>query len=192
MRHFALTLALLALPVPAMADTISCELPWFARNLIFDRAGYCFSSALGRATFDNSDCTGTEITLSDRDQAAVDHILGLEADLNCAIDGNAPGLEHLAQFEHLRNADMIPAPVEHESACIGYIGSALPLRAAPIADGRVIGELRPGDNVSFIFLNEGPWDYVLASAEGEDTALPRRAGWAPVAQGYIDCEMYAG
>lgn len=191
MKHIALVAVLFAVPVPALADAIHCELPWFARNLIFDRAGYCFGSALGRATFDNSDCTGTEIPLSDRDRAAIDHILGLEADLSCAIDSNAPRLEHQAHFEHLRDADVIPAPVEHESGCIGYQGSPLPLRAAPIADGRVIGELRPGDNVNFIFLDEGPWDYVLIHNEG-DTTGAQRHGWAPVGQGSIDCDMYAG
>lgn len=191
MKRLTFCALFFALPGPALADDIFCELPWFARNLIFDRAGYCFSSPLGRATFDNADCTGTEITLSDRDRAAVDHILGLESDMGCAIDTSAPRLEHLAHFEHLRTADVIPAPVEHESGCIGYRGPVQPLRAAPNATARVIGELRPGDTVGFIFLNEEIWDYVLVSNDGGTTGTQRH-GWAPVGLGYIDCDMYAG
>jgi hypothetical protein len=191
MKRIALCAALMVLPVPALADVIHCELPWFARNLIFDRAGYCFASPLGQATFDNSDCTGQDVTLSDRDRAAVDHILGLEEDLACAIDSSAPGLEHQAHFDHLREADVIPAPVEHESGCIGYQGPVLPLRAAPGDQARVIGELRPGDNVGFIFLNEGIWDYVLIN-DPDDMATLRDAGWAPVGLGRIACDMYAG
>lgn len=191
MKRFALCAALALLPGPAVADDIFCELPWFARNLIFDQAGYCFASPLGRATFDNTGCTGSDVTLSERDRAALDHILDLEEALDCAIDSSAPRLEHLAHFEHLRNADVVPAPVEHESGCIGYTGPVLPLRAAPQADARVIGELRPGDNVGFIFLNEGIWDYVLIN-DPDDMSTLRDAGWAPVGLGRIECEMYAG
>ena len=39
MKRIALCTVLALLPVPAFADDIFCELPWFARNLIFDRAG---------------------------------------------------------------------------------------------------------------------------------------------------------
>jgi hypothetical protein len=191
MNRFALCAALALLPVPAFADVIHCELPWFARNLIFDRAGYCFGSTLGRATFDNADCTRTEVTLSERDRAAVDHILDLEEALSCAIDSSAPRLEHLSHIEHLRNADMVPAPVEHESGCIGYRGPVLPLRAAPGDQARVIGELRPGDTVGFIFLNEGIWDCVLVN-DPDDMSTLRDAGWAPFGLGHIECEMYAG
>jgi hypothetical protein len=35
-----------------------CDQLWYARNAIFDRAGYCFSSARGKAAFDNTGCTG--------------------------------------------------------------------------------------------------------------------------------------
>ena len=191
MKRIALCTVLALLPVPAFADDIFCELPWFARNLIFDQAGYCFGSLLGQATFDNSDCISTDIALSDRDRAAVDHILGLEDYLGCAIDSSAPRLDHQAHFEHLRDADVIPAPVEHESGCIGYRGPAQPLRAAPSDQARVIGELLPGDDISFIFLSEGRWEYLLIHNESGPIET-RRHGWAPVGLGYVECEMYAG
>jgi hypothetical protein len=50
----ALALGLVALPTAAMAT--SCYDLWYARNAIYDENGYCFSSELGRETFDNSDC----------------------------------------------------------------------------------------------------------------------------------------
>ena len=191
MRACCLVLALLALPLPARADAFYCELPWFARNLIFDRAGYCFGSPLGQALFDNSDCIGPDVVLSDRDRAAVAHIQNLEAALACTIDSAATRLEHQEALDRLRLLDVIPAPVEDESACVGYRGPVQPLRAAPGPDERVIGALRPGDDISFLFLNEGIWDYALIWSEGEPEA-DRRHGWAPVGLSYIDCDVHAG
>jgi len=63
MRAF-LALLLAALAAPAAALEICDEL-WFTRNLIYDRAGYCFSSPLGRAVFDNSDCTGSALKIAE-------------------------------------------------------------------------------------------------------------------------------
>jgi hypothetical protein len=191
MKPFFPALAALLLSLPAQADEIFCELPWFARNLIFDRAGYCFASPLGRATFDNADCTGTDIALSERDRAAVAHIEELERELGCAVDSSAPSLDFEAHFTRLRALDVIPAPVEDESGCIGYAGDPLPLRAAPDPEARIIGQIRPGDDLLFYFLNEGAWDYVVIFDEA-DTEATRPHGWAPVALGHIACEMYAG
>ena len=46
MKRLALLCALLA--SPAAASDV-CDDLWFTRNLIMDRAGYCFGSVLGRA-----------------------------------------------------------------------------------------------------------------------------------------------
>ena len=40
----------------AELETLSCAELWIARNEIMDRNGYCFASARGKQTFDNSDC----------------------------------------------------------------------------------------------------------------------------------------
>ena len=53
--RFVLTFLLSLCVTPAFALD-HCEEWWFTRNLVFDRAGYCFSSPLGQAVFDNSDC----------------------------------------------------------------------------------------------------------------------------------------
>ncbi len=37
-------------------EELSCENLWYVRNRIFDENGYCFTTARGRAAFDNSDC----------------------------------------------------------------------------------------------------------------------------------------
>ena len=190
MTRALLFFVLLGLPAPTMADVIYCELPWFARNLIFDRAGNCFSSPLGRATFDNTDCTGTDITLSQRDRAAVDHIEALEQELGCAIDTSQPRLEHAVLLDRLRVLEVIPAPVEHESGCIGYAGAPLSLHTAPAPGALVIGRIEPGDDLGFAYLGEGGWEYVLVWNESEPGVT--RHGWAPLTLAQDSCEMFAG
>ena len=66
----ALTLLLFLIASPAAASDVCHDL-WFTRNLIMDRAGYCFGSMLGKATFDNSDCTGKNVSLDAGDQLMV-------------------------------------------------------------------------------------------------------------------------
>ena len=41
--------------VPA-ASAASCWDLWYERNAIYDQNGYCFSSSLGKRTFNNADC----------------------------------------------------------------------------------------------------------------------------------------
>ena len=53
--RFLTVVFLLLTPVTAVADALCDEL-WLTRNMVFDRAGYCFGSNLGEAIFDNSDC----------------------------------------------------------------------------------------------------------------------------------------
>jgi len=192
MSRLALALALLLLPAQAIADDIFCEQPWFLRNLIFDRAGYCFSSPLGQAVFDNSDCTGTDVTLSPRDEAAVAHIRQLEEWSRCEIDALATRLEHMAMLEHFRRYALLPIPVEGESGCIGYRGPRLPLLTAPGAyDGPILGELVPNADIHFGFLNEGTWDFVTVYPEGWSGG-PGWSGWVDLGSGMPDCRQFAG
>ena len=54
-------------PVQAWALEI-CDDLWLTRNLIFDRAGYCFGSVLGKSVFDNEGCTPGVPELAEADQ----------------------------------------------------------------------------------------------------------------------------
>ncbi len=190
-RFLALLLALCT-AAPALADDIFCEQPWFTRNLIFDRAGFCFSSPLGQALFDNSDCTGTDITLPERDRAGIDMILELEEYSLCDIDSSATTLEHLVQFEYLREMDVIPIPVEHESGCMGYLGPILPLRTGPSNSARVLEqELEPGMSIGFGSLAESGWEFVSIYPEDWDGGAIGH-GWVNFHRDFPECEQYAG
>ena len=50
MRLFGMIFMLLSIapPVVAQEDDPPCDELWFARNLLFDRAGHCFDSTLGQ------------------------------------------------------------------------------------------------------------------------------------------------
>ncbi len=61
-----------------------CVSLWIERNTIFDRAGYCFNSALGRGYFDNRDCNTSNPTLTRSSQDRVASIQAREARLGCA------------------------------------------------------------------------------------------------------------
>ena len=50
----ALLSGLTALPSAALAE--SCYDLWYQRNAVYDDNGFCFSTELGKSTFDNSDC----------------------------------------------------------------------------------------------------------------------------------------
>jgi len=91
----------LVLGTPALAGDF-CDDVWFSRNLIFDHTSYCFESNLGKAVFDNSDCSpqGGMLTKMDRDfvewmdQLAKDYQCddwkGPDIDLHQGADLNSP------------------------------------------------------------------------------------------------------
>ncbi len=195
MARYVLALFLLVLPSIVRADSISCELPWFIRNLMFDRAGYCFSSPLGRALFDNADCTGSE-ALSSRDAAAVAQIRELERWLGCAVNTDARRLEHQEALAYLRGIAVLPVPVEGESGCIGYLGPDLPLLTAPGRKaGPMLGVLRRGADISFGFLDEGAWAFVAVHPRGWATTSAGQVshGWVRFAgDRFPECRQYAG
>ena len=90
-RQFALVLT----PLSALADSF-CEDLWFTRNALADRGGYCFSSTLGQAVFDNDGCTGSTSALAANDRALVSRIVELEAEAQCAVDTEAQDLDLVA------------------------------------------------------------------------------------------------
>ncbi|WP_299689163.1 DUF4453 domain-containing protein [uncultured Tateyamaria sp.] len=182
--RFTILLCLLA--GPAWAD--ACHDWWFTRNLVIDRAGYCFGSVLGQAQFDNTGCIGKTVSLDPASTAAVNQIRGLEADYQCRVDTSQPVL-NLPDRDLRLQLLALPIADGLESACIGYRATPLALRAAPSANAPVIGQITPGDTISYAHLPANGWSYVTTYT---DTRAFRSGGWFAdvVAEG--DCDLWAG
>ena len=71
--------------VPA-ASAASCFDLWYERNAIYDNNGYCFSTDLGKRTFDNSDCWTKTANLSQREQNRVAKIKAEERRRGCKVN----------------------------------------------------------------------------------------------------------
>lgn len=192
-RLLIITIGFTTIPFSvAMADSLCDEL-WFSRNSIMDQAGYCFSSPLGQAQFDNSDCTGQDVALTPEDADLVNEIQRIEAASNCSVDTGRTTLDisDLTMRERLERQ-----PVRHEGdnnegwACIGYIGQEITLHAGPNAASAPIGRLNPGDWVVVgRYQNVDGWWYITTHEESWGALVS--SGWKPPGQG-IHCEAEAG
>lgn len=149
-----LTVLLCLLAGPAWAD--ACQDWWFTRNLIIDRAGYCFGSVLGQAQFDNTGCIGKNVTLDPANAAAVDMIRRQEAEFQCRVDTSQPVLNLIDRDLRLRLA-ALPIADAFESACIRYRAAPLALLSGPWPNAPVIGQISPGATVSFAHLPSNGW-----------------------------------
>ncbi|WP_176085788.1 caspase family protein [Martelella sp. HB161492] len=71
---------------PAAAED-QCQSLWLARNTLFDKYGYCFTSARGKAAFSNADCiagvTAANAPLTVAERAEVARIAALEKSFGC-------------------------------------------------------------------------------------------------------------
>ncbi len=64
---------------------LSCDQLWVARNEMFDRHGYCFTSGRGQSFFDNADCSTSDAgILNKTEKANVATIKEVEAAQGCA------------------------------------------------------------------------------------------------------------
>ena len=187
MKRLVLLLALLA--TPAMADDV-CEDLWFTRNLIMDRAGYCFGSALGQAVFDNSDCIGKSVSVGAADQRLVNEIRAQEKVLECRVNTGRTRLG-LADIETRRKLVNLPVRDEFESSCIHWLLDRAPLYAGHDEGTPIVGRVEPGDNImwSHISAVEG-WDYVTIT--GPDWGAVKSAGWLPSPKDTSACRQWAG
>lgn len=184
----------LALAAPVHADEVYCEDWWFARNLIHDRAGYCFSSALGQALFDNSDCTTTAPALSPSLAEQVARIRALEAEFACDIDTTRTRLAFPEAVEPYRLMEDIPIKDQGDSGCIGYRGPEVTLHSGASAGAAVIGTVTPGMSIGFGHFQQDGFDYVTAIPMEGDAALLDRAftGWGRFGPQPLPCDGYAG
>lgn len=173
----ALAAALIALAAaPARADTEYCNDYWFVRNQVFDHAGYCFSSRLGKALFNNADCFTTDPALSARDRALVARIKGIEARLGCNVNTNATSLPIPLLGMRLALEDIVARDEHSGFGCFGWRGPMVPLHSAHHPNARELYTIRPGDDLLFLYDTSGApeaWDFVEVERGGRPVGL----GW---------------
>lgn len=187
---FPLLLSLLSTPVVAEVweyGEAECNELWFMRNLIMDRAGYCFGSALGQALYDNGDCRGKEVSLTAAQSRQVQKIQELERQIGCEVNTGGSRLD-LPNMAALRRLKDMPLPDNGAWACIGWTGEVVPLYDGHGAGATVIGQIQPGDRVDYSYLGEGDWTVVTVARGGSG---------GPVVQGWIgpvraSCAQEAG
>ncbi|MDU9003201.1 DUF4453 domain-containing protein [Sedimentitalea todarodis] len=190
--RFLFIVPLLWLAVPAQAET-GCEDVWFTRNLIMDRAGYCFDSALGQALFDNSDCIGKQVQPDPYYRPVINEILRLEVEHACRIDTNRQWLD-MDDINFRRVLTDFPVRDEFEGGCLGWTGPQTPLYDGHHEPFRAIGQVGPGDYVHFAHYavqgaGEAGWRYVTVHAPVWGPF--KSAGWM-YWPGEEPCADYAG
>jgi hypothetical protein len=186
MRHWIFA-ALWACPLPSFAAD-GCEDVWFTRNLVMDRAGYCFSSTLGQELFDNSDCVGRSVQPDPYGQQIVQQILAIERQHGCRVDTNRVWLD-LPDIAFRRVLRTHPIRDEFESACLGWTGEVTPLYDGFSEPFRQIGQITAGDVVSFSHIPVAEWTYVTTHTQGFGAL--KSAGWLYVT-GELPCADFAG
>ncbi|WP_209426842.1 DUF4453 domain-containing protein [Pararhodobacter sp. SW119] len=197
MRHLlpALLLSVLfqpALAPAARADTF-CDLLWVTRNMIFHRAGYCFSSPLAQQLFGNSGCTGTDPALSATDRAAVARMRELEGRIGCRMDtSRAPSAGQRGIHARLSRLIDLPEPDELGWGCLGYRGAPFTLHAGTSAAAPVTGRVAPGQFVYSEYWPRDGWAYLsVTNGPGQPVIAE---GWSSHRFGGGDgaCDQEAG
>ncbi|MFS4580336.1 DUF4453 domain-containing protein [Phaeobacter sp. C3_T13_0] len=178
---------LMLLPVPALAQD-GCDDLWFTRNLIMDRAGYCFGTALGQSVFDNGDCLGKSVALDPHSNRLVQEIRGLEQYHRCKVD---TGRRQLTLDDtHLRRF-LVDLPIrdEFEGACLGWLSEPVPLYSGHSSGTARIGMIRTGDIVGYAHLQVGSWSYV--TTHSSDWRV-KSGGWYDRSATPENCRKHAG
>ena len=170
-------------PTLAMADIEpTCEELWFSRNAMLNDAGYCFATPLGRSLFDNSDCTTTAPAVSADVAEQISRIQALELDAPyvsdgvCDVDTNRTSLSDVSEIELRYRLTFQPSTDGGASACIGYRGAPVTLRAAPNDAAEVLGQIPLGASVSASHLPWNDWNFVIAWPTA-DSGQPVVLGW---------------
>lgn len=166
-----------------------CDDLWFTRNLIFDRAGFCFSSTLGNAVFDNSNCTSNQVDFDERSKQFIKYIRDLETALDCHVDTSRNQLDFndIAIRFRLQN---LPIRDEFESGCLGWQQADQPLYAGRDTASAVIGRITSGDYVLFAYISVSGWSYVTTY---EPVWGPLKSGgWMQALEISNACRDWAG
>ncbi len=185
MRYVLLLTALLV-SSPALAYDV-CGAYWMDRNAIFDNAGYCFGSKLGKAMFDNKGCTTKSPKLTKAQQAEVAAIRKAEKKWQCKIDSSKSELPYSETGWH-KLYDTIPERDDSESSCMGWKGPQLQLLAGTDRSSKVMATLKPGDQVNDYNLPKGDWSFVAIFRNDRFAGM----GWAVVPDWSKNCTDIAG
>ncbi|KIC34946.1 DUF4453 domain-containing protein [Leisingera sp. ANG-M7] len=185
MKSLAAVFFLLA--APALASD-ACHDLWFTRNAVIDRAGYCFGSPLGQAVFNNGDCTGKSVSLPPQSERLVADVKQMEARFGCRVNNKQTHLDLDDLFLRYQLWDL-PVRDEFESACLGWLGPVMGLRAGHRPDAPLVGQIDPGDYVNYSHIPVGSWTYVTTS--GPDWQVTS-GGWLDTSQFQEQCQDYAG
>lgn len=191
-------LILVLAAAPACADPEICAEYWYARNAIFNAAGHCFSSPLGLAEFDNSDCVPGPAALTAEQTEQVALIRRYEAAFACAVDTNQsairfsdkPILQRLLDMpvRGFDGDDSDPIALEFTTSCMGWLGAGPEvLRAGASADLPVVGAVQPGDSLNYSHHDLNGWSYVTVTNRAEPMG-----GWTRLSITDVQCEAYAG
>ncbi|MDJ0826635.1 MAG: DUF4453 domain-containing protein [Rhodobacter sp.] len=171
---------------PAAALEI-CDDLWFTRNLLFHQAGQCFGSALGQAVFGNEGCDASGVELGAAAKAMLAVIRAREAEWACSVDTSQTSLA-VPELELRMALEDLPVANGYESACVGWKGARLELRAGRRVGAAVTGVALAGDTLLFQFDDAGDWTFVELIRGGAAAG----SGWARLALGAESCEMMAG
>jgi hypothetical protein len=180
-------------PVPSFADE-ACDDLWFSRNSIFDANGYCFGSTLGKAVFDNSDCTTKSPKLNSADKAMVAEAKEMEARWACNMNTNKTRLD-IHSFARRQTLVDQPLRDDTESGCGKYVGADFPLYASQSTNARVVGTVSYGDDfinahISFSTTQTENWWYV--SSISKDGQYLSDIGWTNNPSAWENCTTVAG
>ena len=186
MRVLLFVLAFLA--SPAVAQDALCDDLWFTRNLVFDRAGYCFGSALGQSVFGNDGCTTKNPQLSAKDKDIIDRVRSYEAEWGCKVDTGRTRLA-ISDLSFRKALTDLPIMTGYESGCIRWKGAVVPLFAGKSPNAPKVGELRPGQSILTAYENADGWEFVTIS---DDNGTTLATGWAFLDPVDWTCEQYAG
>ena len=194
MRFGCLLLALLVIaPSARAADDDFCRMLWLSRNIVFDRAGQCFQSALGQSVFDNADCIGTARNLFPFEAEVVRMAQEMEISFDCDVDtaNTALGATTTRFLAQLRQLNTPPVRADTEHGCWNYLGPPRALYAGISTDLAQIGTLQTGQNFGFSHLPlRGGWEFIsVSNPDGSEAGF----GWVTGLEMSFDtCEQIAG
>lgn len=180
--------AISTIPAEARND---CDSMWFARNHVFDRAGYCFKSNLGKSTFGTQNCGGNARELTSDEKAKVALVREFEEEWSCSVDTSKTVLD-LVDGAYVGSMRTIPTPYGNGFSCFGWSGPEVTLYDGVQADRAILGSILTGDVIEWPASQENGWDYVrVYDAEMRKVIA---AGWAIIDSSAIEtqCERTAG
>lgn len=182
-------LIFLVLGTPALAGDF-CDDVWFSRNLMYDRSSYCFESNLGKAVFDNSDCSPLGGILTKMDRDFVDWMDQLAKDYHCDVDTTRTTLDvDLIDVRRLISPPV--GPEGFEGDCIDWKGPDIELRQMANLTSPISGQVQQGDNIFWeykaLYTPDGWWFFTVRR-EGEVAAL----GWSDYEFDADLCTAFAG